>query len=939
MLQEVQVFFISPLSSSNRINDESLQSYKYIQYMGYNKNASILCSLIHYAFNKQISRILESILQLINTLKNQTIYTEFVKLIKQTKFEKNHVQKFFQNLYLIDQNNEIAGKLLFDLCKSKDWLDGSQIAYNQIAKEFQLRISIYNCNEVYGIQFKETIDLMVDANKKFYFLISEPIFKNIEKTQCPQCKIKSEFILLTCNHKHCYKCLRKKSQIENIKCHCGKICYKKNVLHCLQNFDKVKEYNEMSKVLLKYYESANSSVALTDQQLSLDRSRRYHANQDIEQKIAPTVEPLYECSICSKKSQSQLLVLEDCKHQFCYYCAQQYKLQKECPLQNCIKKIEQNSQQTCLNKNNSKEIDYPIINQNIKESIQNSSNPKVAEQCSRCSNTSKYKLFEVKKCNHKFCKSCLSNIEMKYELAFCLKPKCQSTFTKQEYKMYFKSVQPLSNSEVPQMQRVIPPQNQYSSFDCESCKYKRSEDQKYILNCGHSICNACIILNVQFKTTCCYLAALDSEYQQFRKNMTTNCKGCQLPFQIKELFQSNCKHEFCLSCCQKIYLERSQRCLEKRCGKLIFFVDDLYNFIWSQKIEESKDISNKEVQKKTEELEEQDKDQNLEKQDNKQIKEDSKQIDNSLHRSTQCQKTKSIEEQESPTLQKSVINLKEYKINEQKKEEINLPSTKLQEIVKPNGQNLVQNGDPRKQEVYQFEDDISGSEENYEEEIIIYQQIEEIKSAKERENEFCKGNCTNCNSEFSPFNKKQLIDCKLHQIGACCILNKFIRCPQCEQTPSKKIIIHQKLILPCNPVEEESIFESTILKPSLGSYYPQSFQQTYKGYSDQLQRLERQRNNQNSAIKRNLTTDTVNKRIQDNQQVLEDKSKYKNEQLIQNELTLLKSSPPYLQQPYHPYRYERLQYGGYDQRNRLELYSRDFHLNSKITTGYSGRLY
>ncbi|CAD8193652.1 unnamed protein product [Paramecium octaurelia] len=907
--------------------------------MGYNKNASILCSLIHYAFNKQKSRILESILQLINTFKKQTIYTEFAKLIKQIKFDKNPVQKFFQNLFLIDQKNEIAGKILFDCCKSKDWLDGGQISYDQIANYFQMKISIQNCNEVYGIKFKETIDLMVDANQKFYFLISEPIIKIIEKNSCPQCKIKSEFILLTCNHKQCYKCLLKKPQTENIKCaSCGKLSNKKHILHCLQNLEKVKEQNEINKLLLKYYDSANSQVVQVDQQLSLDRSGRHHANQDIEQKIAPTVEPLYECSLCSKKSYNQFLILDDCKHQFCYYCTHQYKIQKECPLQNCIKKMEQNQLQTCLNKNNPQNKDQSIINQNIKEINQNPSNPKVAEQCSRCSNIYKSKLFEVKKCNHKFCISCLSNIEMKYETSLCLKSICQSTFTKQEYKMYFKSVQQTSNSEVLQMQRALPSQN-YSYFVCESCKYKRSEDQKYILNCGHPVCNACIIQNVQFKTTCCYLASLDSDYKQFRKNQAMNCKGCQFPYPIKELFQLNCKHEFCLSCCQKIYLGRPPRCLEKKCDRLIVLVDDLYNFILSKKIEQSKEIADKEEQKKNEEKEEQDQDQKLEKKENKQIKEEPKQIDNSLRLSILSQKTKTIEEQESLTLQKSVINLKENKINEQKKEELKLPSTKQQEGVTPNGQNSVQNDDQRKQEIYEFEDDIYGSDSNFEEEIIIYQQIQDIKSAQERENEVFTGSCTNCNSEFSPFNKKQLIDCKSHQIGACCILNTFINCPQCEQTSSNTKRIKQKLILPCNPVEEESVFESTILKPSLGSYYPQSFQQTYKGYSDQLQKFERYRNTQHSAIKRNVTTDTVNKRIQDNQQVLEDKSKYKNELAIQNELTLLRSSPPYVQQSYYPYRYDKLQYGEYDHRNRLELYSRDFNLNSKITTGYSGRLY
>lgn len=61
--------------------------------------------------------------------------------------------------------------------------------------------------------------------------------------------------------------------------------------------------------------------------------------------------------------------------------------------------------------------------------------------------------------------------------------------------------------------------------------------------------------------------------------------------------------------------------------------------------------------------------------------------------------------------------------------------------------------------------------------------------------------------------------------------------------------------------------------------------------------------------------------------------------MYQNELTLLKSPTPYVQQSYYPTRYDRVNYGGYDHRNRLELYSRDFHLNSKITTGYSGRLF
>ncbi|CAD8192243.1 unnamed protein product [Paramecium pentaurelia] len=910
--------------------------------MGQNKNASIICSLIHYAFNKQISRILERFLELINTLKNQPTSMEFTNLIESTKNAQNPVQKFFQNLYLIDQKNEIAGKILFDICKIKGWLDDSQISYNNIAKYFQMRISFLTCNEIYGIKFKDSIDLIVDPTKKFYYLIPELIIKNLEQISCPQCKSKNEFIQLMCEHKQCYKCLLKK--LDPLKC-CGKLNIKQYLLNQIKKLECLKEQNEKQKILQKYYESSNQSFGHTEQQLQQNRSVRNQLNQDNDKlKNSSVIDILYECNLCFKKVYTQLFTLQDCKHKFCYDCMFRIKLQnKDCPIQNCFKKIEQNEEvQTCQIKNNSDNKEQKIINQNLKQSIQNQSILKVTEQCWKCYKTFNYKLFEIKKCNHKICLQCLSSIEMTYESIYCFYYKCQSTFTKHEYNMYIKNLQSIQNTEPPQMQKIIINQNQ-SYFNCENCQNKRSEDQKYVLNCGHSICFTCITQDVQYKTSCCYLTSLDFDYQQFRKNLIINCQGCQCPFPIKNLFQLRCKHLFCLNCCSKIYLGKPQRCLEKKCERLIFDIDDLFNFIYNKKLEQSTEISNQEEQKKNsnskEDQEENKNEQKLDKKDNNQMKEQRKFQETNIHKFSYRQNNNNKEEEQSFQVQKSVINLKEYKIDEQKKEDINIQSIKQQEIITPKQQISSQNDEQTRQDIQNFLDDSSDFENNFEEEIIIYQQIEQIKSAQEKENEYCKGNCTNCNQEFSSFNRKQLINCKSHQIGVCCILIKFENCPQCEQTLPKKVSIKQKLILPTNPVEEEYMFESTIIKPQSANYYPISHQQTYQGYSEQLQKLERQRNNQNCAIKRNVTTDTVNKRVLENQQAFDDKYKFRNEFVQHNELALLKSSPtPYVQQSYYPYRYDRVNYGGYDHRNRLELHSRDFHLNSKITTGYSGRL-
>ncbi|CAD8183278.1 unnamed protein product [Paramecium octaurelia] len=42
------------------------------------------------------------------------------------------------------------------------------------------------------------------------------------------------------------------------------------------------------------------------------------------------------------------------------------------------------------------------------------------------------------------------------------------------------------------------------------------------------------------------------------------------------------------------------------------------------------------------------------------------------------------------------------------------------------------------------------------------------------------GQCTLCYTDFSNYNKRQKLDCKMHQIGVCCSLKNLI-CPQCSQ--------------------------------------------------------------------------------------------------------------------------------------------------------------
>ncbi|CAD8127632.1 unnamed protein product [Paramecium sonneborni] len=542
-----------------------------------------------------------------------------------------------------------------------------------------------------------------------------------------------------------------------------------------------------------------------------------------------------------------------------------------------------------------KEIkDKEVLNQSEKQNQLNSNYPKeqerrIFEQCSKCKINLNQKLFQIKKCNHKICNNCLQGIDINFNLSYnCLIRDCNQKFTKQEYKNYIQYLQDLSKLEVIQTNVNISQQNQnHQQFECDNCFKIQKEDIKYVLNCGHIICLTCAIKNSLLRR-CCIQASQVEEYQNFRKTIQLKCEGCKNSFLLPNLFELRCGHKFCLICCQKIYSGKIQRCLVESCQNSVYLIENLNKFIIDQVIQESKEIQLKKEENIIQNLNEEP---TIDKQ-RKQIvqKEEAKVIEQTnLNQRNQDQDNKN-EEEKSISAQNSVITIKEIKQFEQvnsKKEEILLQPKEQKQIIVSNRSKVLNPFDSflnMEKQAHSFK------EMDSEEEFFISQQLQEIIQAQEKESEFYRGNCTKCNQEFSIFNRKQQINCKLHEIGVCCILIKFNDCPQCEEGLQKQT--KKTLIIKKTPLEEEYFFESTI-KSSYYNDKPQSYQQTYQGQNKIFLNMEKHIPNQGQEIRRNTTIDSAYKRVLENRQLVDDRTLIRNEIRNHNELTLQRSPPPF----------------------------------------------
>ncbi|CAD8212810.1 unnamed protein product [Paramecium pentaurelia] len=923
MSYDLQLFQIWPMTEEDRRNDVSLKDYKYLQFMGYNKNAAILCSLIHFALNRKQPKILQDLIELITSSQNQSKYQEIVNLIKQTKDLMNPIQIFFKKLYQLDQKNEITEQLLIEFCQKKRLFQGQEISYDKMAAQLKMRISFNNV--IYGRDNKDFIDLKVTPRQKYFYLIPEPLIFNIPTKYCRQCSTKTELITLECKHQHCYKCIKQSSRTYSC---CSIICTKPFLKNFMDELLKLIEYNQRSNELQQYYES-------TKQQISYKLENQDNNNQ---LQITTINDPLQECNICLKKFRYQLFIMKICKHKYCYDCINKNKLIKYCLVSVCTQKIDQQEVQNYLIKTKNENNEQENIKQNQIQQYQQTSiqelESRIMDQCQKCNTIQVYKLFQVKICNHKLCNQCLSKTNFRYQTLKCLVNNCYEKFTSQEYQIYIKQLQDLSRSEQYHTQNNIS-QQKLEYFKCEDCFTNAVEDQKYILNCGHSVCYQCIIKD-SFYSNCCIQSSKDQEYLKFRNNITTNCKGCQNNFPLKNLYLLKCKHEFCLSCCQKVNSKIPNQCLD--CSTKIYFTNGLNKFITDQIIEQKKQIASKEESHKIEnfKVEEPQIDKKLEYQiNNNQVNhiinhEEEKIIEQNTVDSFVQQDNNKTEEEKSLSVKNSTTNLFENssnkKENSKQKEEFQIQQQK--DIISTNRfiiQNQNQKIQIQQQPIQQAKQDFQTDLED----IILYQQIDEFKLLDQQESQFYNGFCTNCQQQFSYYNRKQEINCKTHEIGVCCILTKYKNCPQCEQSTSKKIQIKQNLILPTNPVEIEFIFENTLPKTTQSNYYQQPYQQT--SISQKFQNIDRLRQNEGSAVKRNVTTDTIQKRVYENQKQLNDKYN------LRNDMTLQKYQPQ-SQQSYYPQKQNCIIYEKLDQDYRLGINNNNYSQNFRNFTHHSNRL-
>ncbi|CAK83677.1 unnamed protein product (macronuclear) [Paramecium tetraurelia] len=898
MSQEVQLFFICTTTEEDRLKDPSLKDYKYLQYMGRNKNAAILYSLMHYALNRKQPKILQEFTELMNLSRNISKYWEIRNVIQKSKDLINPVEMFFQNLFQVDQKSEIAQKLLYEFCCEKGLLKGQDISFPHLAQFFKMRISINNY-ENYCEQFKDSIDLICTNSEKYFYLIPEPIIYKIPSNYCNNCKSMTEQIKVVCQHQFCYKCIEKSVPFI---C-CGKYYFKNNLQSEIEKLLRFKEYNERSKELQKYYESTRQCV---QQQLQDDKK---------QQIVSITDDPLQECNLCFRKFQYQLFILRDCKHQYCYDCMFERKHQKYCMVNKCFNKIdylEFNNYLIQAKSDHNEQVDKKQNQiQQLQSPVQES---RIMEYCSKCNTLQCYKLFQIKNCKHKFCNQCLQNTNMRYVTLNCLVNLCVEQFKSQDYQNYIKQLQEESKSEEFGSQRKNI-QIKLLQFECDECFIYRDEDQKYILNCGHSVCQICIIKD-DFYKKCCQSSSRDSEYVSFRKNITVNCKGCQNNFPLKNLHRLACKHEFCCSCCQKIIQRKPYKCLEQLCEKDIAFSTSLIKFISDQiagqKKESEQIVKSYKISNQKEEEPKIDKkleNQSKSKSHHIVIHEEEKLIEQNPPQSFTLQEYNKTEEEKSLSVQSSVKNIQDVKQPKQDNPKQQEEFIQVQkDISLSNGQNLILNQNQKRQNKSPFfeVDKVSQVDE---EEILFNKQLDEIKLAEEKESEFYTGFCTNCYQQFSSYNRKQVINCKSHEIGVCCTLTKFRNCPQCEQATTKsKLKIKQSLILPTNPVEFEQILSTTLPKTALSNYWHQPYEQTYQSPSEKFQNIDRLRYTEGSAAKRNNTTDTINKRVLESQK---------------NDLTLQRYQP----QPsssYYPVRLERNNYGKLDHDYKLVVHSNNF---------------
>ncbi|CAD8213721.1 unnamed protein product [Paramecium octaurelia] len=909
MSQEVQLFFICPIKEEDRRNDASLKDYRYLQYMGQNKDAAILFSLIHYALNRKQPKILQELTELIGCSKNTSNYLEIKNAIQQSTDLRNPVQMFFQKLFQVDQISEIAQKLLYEFCYQKRLMQGKEISYLHLALYLRIRISINN-NENYNNQSTDSIDLKRTNSEKYFYLIPEPIIYKIPTNYCSNCKSMTEQIILLCSHQFCYKCLPEFSP--SFTC-CGKQYFKINTLREMEKILKFKEYNERSKELKKYYESTKQCI---QQQLQENKK---------QQLVLITDDPQQECDLCFRKFQYQLFILRVCKHRYCYDCMFEKKYQNYCLVNKCYERIDylEFNNYIIQTRNDCNEQVDKKQNQ-IQQKQSASQESRIMEFCSKCNTIQWYKLFQIKNCNHKFCNQCLQKTNMRYTTLNCLAFQCREQFKSEDYQNYIKQLQEESKSEQFQSQRKNI-QIKLSLFKCDNCLIDRDEKENYILNCGHSVCQICIVKDY-FLFECCQSSSKDQEYVNFRKNIIVNCKGCQNNFPLKNLYILPCKHEFCCICCQNIMQRKPYKCLEKLCERNLVYTISLNKFISDQIAEQKKEseqiidsykISNQKEEEPT--IDNKLENQSKNKSHHIVIHEEEKLIEQNSTQSFTLQENIKTEEEKSVSVQNSVKLLQDFKQHKQdnpKQQEECIQKQKDTQV--SNEQNLILNQNQKKQNKQPFfeADKVSQMDED---EIIFNKQLDEIKFADEMESEFQTGFCTNCYQQFSLFNRKQEVNCRSHEIGVCCTLTKFRNCPQCEQTKTtNKMRIKQSLILPTNPLEIEKIFETTLPKTALTNYWHQPNEQTYQSPSEKFQNFDRLRYTESSAAKRNVTTDTINKRVLESQKQIDDKYK------LRNDLTLQRYQPQPQASSYYPVKFDRYNYGRPDPDQKLVLNSNNF---------------
>ncbi|CAD8113071.1 unnamed protein product [Paramecium sonneborni] len=448
---------------------------------------------------------------------------------------------------------------------------------------------------------------------------------------CFECKRESNkpyFIVINCQHKFCFDCISK----EFLNQSCGG-CY------CLACFNKISK-NE--------YETYKKQI-----NLDIDQEK---------EKINKQFQAENECHNCYQKFTYQLFRITNCWHNLCGTCIEKvfafnYFTDYYCQVSNCTgtysklqyQKFKQeqqkisftslenscnqpscefdylnyckycknslgileadNEDQICLDcrLNNSKNKENNVIKNifNDEQELELDWSLSV-DKCQKCQNQSKYELFQIPLCNHKFCYQCLQNlIQIKQKEYNCLQKSCQFKFKWRAYKNY--QINILQDQEIikahknilnEQQKKKQQNTNQFehqsslmnltqtsisstksstsstkSKQRCSYCNQLNETDLLFQIKCGHQICSKCCLRLNGFELRCnkCLVLFDTVEYQNFKQACKFNCDNCQNIYTFNQIMANKtCCHLLCYQCLLPIYKNKKQYfCCVKLCKKLL----------------------------------------------------------------------------------------------------------------------------------------------------------------------------------------------------------------------------------------------------------------------------------------------------------------------------------------------------------------------------------